>query len=169
MKVTSRLGFGSSIFIYLPTAETIFRRNRPERTVLKVVPSGSETILLVEGDLTLREKIANGLSRFGYKVIEASSGAEAKLLSRDWDGRIHLLIADALMPSVGGPDLARTIRMQRSDTKVLYISADSEVSVVSYGLSTTNTYLITDKFNAEHFAERVRETLDMKSMSKGAS
>lgn len=168
LKVTSRPGFGSSVFIYLPSAETLTRRQRPEKTVLKIVPTGSETILLVESDLTLRETIAKGLAHFGYRIIEAASGNEARELSRDWEGRIHLLIANALMPNVGGPDLARTIRMQRSDTKVLYVSAGPAEAVIRYGLSAENTYLITDTFNAEHFAERVRELLDAKSMSMGA-
>lgn len=168
LKITSRPGSGSSVFVYLPTAETLTRRRRPEKTVLQIVPTGSETILLVESDFTLRQTLSKGLARFGYRIIEASSGAEAREISREWEGRIHLLIADALMPNVGGPDLARTIRMQRSDTKVLYVSSEPEESVIRYGLSLGNTYLVSDAFDGEHFAQRVREVLDTKSMSMGA-
>ena len=168
LKVTSRPNFGSSVFIYLPTAETLERRQRPEKTVLKIVPIGSETILLVESDMVLRQSLSKGLARFGYRIIEASSGQEAKEISLELEGRIHLLIANALTPTVGGPDLARTIRMQRSGTKVLYVSPEPEEAVVRYGLSPANTYLISDAFEAEHFAERVREVLDTKSMSTGA-
>ncbi len=169
ISVVSEPNGGSSFLIYLPSAEAIQHRKLPEKTVLKIVPTGSETILVVEGDERIRATVAKGLARFGYRILEAVSGAEAKEMSHNWEGKIHILVADALMPSVGGPDLARAIRMQRPETKVLYISAEAEEKVIRYGLSTSNTYLLADTFNAEHFAEKVRQILDTKTMSAGMS
>ena len=169
IRVTSLPNEGSSFLLYFPSAEMAEGRKYPEKTVLKIVPTGSETVMIVEGDDRLRATLAKGLARFGYRVLEAVSGSDAQEMSRNWKDKIHLLVADALMPSIGGPDLARSIHMQRPETKVLYITAEPEENVIRYGLSTNNTYLIADTFNSEHFAERVRQVLDTKTMSAGAS
>ncbi len=169
IRVTSSLNEGSSFFLYFPSAEMAEGRKYQEKTVLKIVPTGSETVMIVEGDDRLRATLAKGLARFGYRILEAVSGNDALEMSRNWTDKIHLLVANALMPSIGGPDLARSFHMQRPETKVLYISAEPEENVVRYGLSINNTYLIADTFNSEHFAERIRRVLDSKSMSAGAS
>ena len=169
IRVTSTLNEGSSFLLYFPSAEMAEGRKSPEKTVLKIVPTGSETVMIVEGDDGLRATLAKGLARYGYRVLEAVSGSDALEMSRNWKDKIHLLVANALMPSIGGPDLARSIHLQRPETKVLYITAEPEEKVIRYGLSINNTYLIADSFNSEHFAERVRRVLDTKSIAAGAS
>ncbi len=169
IRVTSSLNGGSSFLLCFPSAEMGEGRKYPEKTILKIVPTGSETVMIAESDEQLRATLAKGLARFGYRVLEAVSGSDAKEMSGNWKEEIHLLVANALMPSIGGPDLARSIHMQRPETKVLYISAEPEEKVMRYGLSNNNTYLIAGTFNPEHFAERVRQVLDTNSMSAGAS
>ena len=169
LAVTSKVDHGTSFLLYLQRGAHAERPMESMRTVLKLVPKGSETVLVAESDEILRNAITRGLSQFGYTIIEAVSADDAIQRSKQFDGKIHLIVANAFSPTIDGPALSQTIRMERSDARTLYITTEPEDSVVRYGLSVSNTFIVGSKFDAEYFAEKVREVLDVKSMSVGAS
>ena len=169
LSVTSRAGEGTSFLIYLQRGNEVATSAETKRGVLKLVPKGSETVLVAESDEILRNAITRGLTQYGYTVLAAVSAEDAVQRSKQHEGKIHLLVLDAFAPSIGGPALSQSIRLERQDARTLYITTQPADQVVRYGLSPSNTFVVGNKFDAEGFAEKVRELLDVKSMSVGAS
>ena len=99
-----------------PTSVTLRRASRlttPTYGCDAAVPraetkSGSETILLVEDDVAVRELVQRVLSRHGYTLVVAAPGKEALQLTTTMSRTIDLLLTDAVMPGISGPSLAVT-------------------------------------------------------------
>lgn len=83
----------------------------------------SGTIMLVEDEPATGAILGRALLRAGYRVIEASNGAEALWLSDRHQADIDLLVTDIVMPVMAGPELATELTRRRPGLKVLYISA----------------------------------------------
>jgi CheY-like chemotaxis protein len=89
----------------------------------------SRTILIVEDEAVIRYILHIVLKRMGHLVLEAWDGAEGLTLSRKFNDRIDLVIADVRMPRMDGPTMVRHLQAERPGTKVLFISGDSTESV----------------------------------------
>src|SRR5690606_14740253 len=105
--VYSEPGRGTTFKIYLPAVE-LPAQTRSTRT-LPVSARGTETILLVEDDDMVRKLIEAILTDNGYKVITAHDPATALQFAASYNGKIHLLLTDVVMPGMGGPQLAREL------------------------------------------------------------
>jgi PAS domain S-box-containing protein len=120
LRVSSTPGRGSRFEVWLP------RKNAPGASSATAVdttrPRGSETILLVEDERAVRELTARALRRAGYQVIEATDGAEGLARATEPTTHIDLLVSDAVMPTMGGPELARRLRLDRPALRVLFVS-----------------------------------------------
>ena len=86
------------------------------------MPRGTETVLLVEDEEGVRDLIREWLAGHGYHVLAATNGLEALDVAARADGRIDLLVADVVMPQMGGPALAQRLLALRPDLKVIYVS-----------------------------------------------
>src|SRR6185503_9254232 len=75
IKIYSELGRGTSVKIYLPLQAGAAAEAPPSERA--ATPSGGETILLVEDDAQVRNVVHGMLTRLGYKVVLADSGASA--------------------------------------------------------------------------------------------
>lgn len=82
-------------------------------------------MLLVEDQQTVRRLVSRILRGQGYHVLEACHGAEALRICREFDGEIHLVVTDVIMPQMGGKELARRLAGERPETRILYISGYS--------------------------------------------
>jgi two-component system, cell cycle sensor histidine kinase and response regulator CckA len=87
------------------------------------------TILVVEDEALIRDILHIVLKRMGHVVLEARDGAEGLTVSRDFNGRIDLVIADVQMPKVDGPTMVRLLQAKRPGMKVLLMSGCSAESV----------------------------------------
>ncbi|HVQ40521.1 MAG TPA: ATP-binding protein, partial [Pyrinomonadaceae bacterium] len=119
--VYSEVGRGTTFKIYLPAVESTVAKvtaglENPE--LLK----GAETVLLVEDEEVVREMATEILRENGYHVIEAKHPQEALTMSKQYDGIIHLMLTDVVMPQMSGRDLAEQLTPLRPDMKVLYMS-----------------------------------------------
>jgi CheY-like chemotaxis protein len=123
--VSSRVGVGTTFEIFLPAIQQMpmpAASPRAEATVL----GGSENILLVEDDATVRLLTRRMLEAHGYRVWEAASGREALGVWRGLTGRIDLLLTDIVMPDgVSGRELADQLRAQTPELKVIFTSGYS--------------------------------------------
>jgi len=125
---------------------------------------GSETILLVEDDETMRALTRRLLVARGHTVLLASQGEEALRLAQRHDGRIHLLVTDVVMPGMSGRDLADRIVALLPGTKVLYLSGYTDDAIVRHGVLEPGVAFLQKPFTADALARKVREVLDTGSL-----
>jgi PAS domain S-box-containing protein len=119
--VYSEPGLGTAFKIYLPrTGEAV----HSEKPIADLVESfhGTETILLVEDNESVRELARTLLADSGYAVLEAECPDKAIEIARQHSGPIHLLLTDVIMPGMNGPALARNLAPLRPEMRVLYMS-----------------------------------------------
>ena len=157
IRTSSELGQGTTFEIDFPRVDEPVAAFPPRPGPRSV---GKETVLVVEDDVFVRELACEFLSQNGYTVLTAGSGAEALHLSNRHPGSIHLLMTDVVIPGIGGGELAQHIRLQRPDTKVLFVSGDSDCSVHRKGILEPGIEFLQKPFTRDVFLHRVRALLD---------
>ena len=121
---------------------------------------GTETILVVEDETTVRELARELLELNGYSVLEAAHGQEALRVCRSHDGPIHLMLTDVVMPHMNGHELAETLAPLRPGMKVLYMSGYSEDAGVLRDILVSKTTFLRKPFTPDALAEKVRALLN---------
>ncbi len=152
--VRSEPGRGTTFDVYLPPVEQPIE-NAPGAPESPGVEAGSETILLVEDDASVRGLARRALERYGYRVIEAGNGREALDVMRRHEGVINLLLTDIVMPEMGGRRSAEHVMLARPGIKVLYMSGYSGAEQPA-----EREALIQKPFTPESLARKVRDVLD---------
>jgi two-component system cell cycle sensor histidine kinase/response regulator CckA len=122
--------------------------------------SGSETILLVEDEQSLRDLTRGLLVQSGYTVLETSNGSEALKIAHEHPGNIHLLLTDVVLPGISGSELAEKIVRRDSGAKVLFMSGYTAYAVAAQGILETGTFLLQKPFDPAALRNKVREVLD---------
>ncbi|HEX7087476.1 MAG TPA: response regulator [Vicinamibacterales bacterium] len=121
---------------------------------------GTETILVAEDEDGVRSLTREVLEKYGYTVLEASNGEEALSLSDRYQGRVHLLLSDVVMPRMGGPELAQALLRKRPDMKVLYMSGYTDHPMVRRGVVDAGVAFLQKPFTPTSLVSRVRELLE---------
>jgi len=121
---------------------------------------GSETILLVEDEDLVRQVAGRILARYGYTVLEAASGLDALVVSREHPGPIHLMLTDVVMPGMSGLETAENLKPQRPEMKVLFMSGHTENTIVHHGVLDPGVAFIQKPFRYNVLAQKIREMLD---------
>jgi PAS domain S-box-containing protein len=155
----SEEGQGTTFKIYLPRAE----RTNDEplaAPLVRGVPVGNETILLVEDQAEVRSVARAALTRQGYTVIEATRGDEALDIVLHDPAPIDLLLTDVVMPGMNGRALASLIVAQRPAIRVIYTSGYTEHAIVDHGVLEMGVAFIQKPFSPEGLLRKVREVLD---------
>jgi CheY-like chemotaxis protein len=155
----SELGRGSTFKVYLP--RLLDPDLEPHISVHEGPASGgTETILVVEDDETVRQVAARMLKKEGYQVLTASSGGEALLICEEHPGEVHLLLTDVVMPRMGGRELADRLRKVRPDMRVAFMSGYTEGTILHHGSVESGTVFIAKPFERNVLKQKVREALD---------
>ena len=157
--VASQSGSGSTFTIYLPRQSSAVALSHSP-VAAPPLPTGRESILVVEDDQAVRELILNLLHQQGYDVVESSDGDEALRIVQQRLKAIHLLIADLVMPRLGGSELAQRLTLQRPGIKILYISGYSDDSVLQREGLPAGADFLRKPFTPEALSHKVREVLD---------
>jgi two-component system, cell cycle sensor histidine kinase and response regulator CckA len=150
---------GSTFKVYFPRIE----KDRPETSIPQVQDSeytGSETILVVEDEMAVRTLAIRILKERGYHVLEAPGGSEALRISKEYEGVIHMIVTDVIMPGMSGKAATAQIKIERPDIKVLYISGYTDNAIVHHGILDSNLAFLQKPFSVEGLARKVREVLD---------
>ncbi len=155
--VYSEPGHGSVFKIYLPVVEDHGAEERASDH--RPSPTGTETILLVEDEPSVRQIITSTLKGLGYAVLSAGRGTEAIHLAEMHDGPVHLLISDVIMPEMGGRQVAASLHASRPNLKVLYISGYTNDAVVRHGIMHDEVAFLQKPFTPHSLARKVREVL----------
>jgi two-component system cell cycle sensor histidine kinase/response regulator CckA len=154
--VASELEKGSALSVFLPAISGTVERRVSDRH-LGEADSGTETLLVVEDQRSLRSAIARALKDLGYRVLEAGDPNEALREAAAHDGAIDLLLTDVVMPHMRGPELARRVVESRPGLKVLYMSGYPDDTLLDRGVS-----FLAKPFSPDLLGRKVRELLDGK-------
>jgi two-component system, cell cycle sensor histidine kinase and response regulator CckA len=154
--VSSEIGKGTTFKIYLPRVDelAVIEHRDAETPIVR----GSETILLVEDEESLRVLIAGLLESNGYKVLQASEGEEAIKLVKE-NGPMHLLMTDVVMPGMSGSELANTLRASVPDFKLLFISGYTGDLISQHGVIETDATLLEKPFTRHTLLSKVKVVL----------
>ncbi len=121
---------------------------------------GTETILVVDDEESLRSVIVDLLRQLGYQILSATSGHEALELAGEYPGKIDLLLTDVVMHPLPGPDLAEKLIRTRPEMKVIFISGYANPSLAPDGVLKPGTILVNKPFTMKILSAKLREVLE---------
>src|SRR4030042_6109297 len=119
--IYSEKGKGTTFKIYFPRVDEPLEEVK-EKVIGEELPRGRETILVVEDEEVVRRLAVRILRGQGYKVLEASNGADSLMICKEQEGLIDLILTDVVMPQMGGRQLVEQLRQLCQDLKVIYMS-----------------------------------------------
>ncbi len=157
IEVHSRLGHGTTFYIYLPRATDL---GKPAPMPVAGAGAGNETILLVEDDDRVRALVSNMLRKNGFTVLLASAGDQALEIAARHRGHIHLLLTDVLMPGLNGRMLAERLTATRPEARVLFMSGYSDDDILRLGVKKNAAHFIQKPFSVDALVHKIRETLN---------
>ena len=124
--------------------------------------TGSETILLVEDEESLRRMAARVLTKHGYTVLQAASGLDALRMLEQHPGEIHLLVTDVVMPGMDGRELAGKVRDRRPDIRMLFTSGYTEDAILHRGIEAARVAFLQKPYSPATLAGTIRKVLNSK-------
>ena len=157
--VESQEGVGTTFRIYLPRAWQVASplHHSPVREAPR---RGQETILLAEDHEGVRDMARRVLENAGYTVLTACNGQEALQLANSYEGTIHLLLTDVVMPDLSGKALAEQLTQTRTGLRVLFMSGYTDNTIVHHGVLDDGVTLLPKPFGPAELARKVREVMD---------
>lgn len=158
IRVYSEPGLGTTFKIYLPAVrETPLPHRVPN---VDKAPSGTETLLLVEDEASVRGLTVLALQMNGYTVLAASNAQDAQLLAEKHGPEIALLITDVIMPGMGGAQLATLLQQRFPGLRVLFLSGYTDDAIVRHGILHEKVAFLQKPYSPQALARKVRDLLD---------
>lgn len=159
LQLYSEEGKGTTVRMYLPRSDLAAGSDEPE-AVQTAVPTGSETILLVEDDDLVRRYADLQLQSLGYTVIQSANGADA-LDHLERRGEVDLLFTDMVMPGqLDGIELAREALSRRPELRVLYTSGYTDKAFFDRSRLHPEVPFLAKPYQRSSLAQKVRDALD---------
>jgi CheY-like chemotaxis protein len=157
----SELGIGTTFRVYLPVLEgaeaaraVVAGATTPE------LPTGRETILVVDDEEAIVELGRRSLEGLGYRVLAAGSGEEALEVFRRHRGEVDLVLLDLGMPGMGGPRCLKALKDLDPQVRVIIASGYSANGAVREFLRDGAVGYLGKPFRLKDLAQKVREVLD---------
>jgi signal transduction histidine kinase len=156
--VASELGSGTTFRIFLPRSEA------PQAVAAEAgvegMPEGTEYILLVEDDSSVRRLSKELLVRLGYSVTEAASGRAGLALGTDDSRHFDLALCDVILGDMSGPAVAEALSALRPSIRVLYMSGYPDEAIVRTGVLEEGKPFLQKPFTPMQLSKKIREVLD---------
>jgi len=160
LRLYSEVGLGTTVKIYLPRHHG--KPDQPEEEqARRQLPraEGSETVLVVDDEPTIRMLIGDTLSELGYQAIEVGDAASG-LKVLDSDAEIDLVVTDVGLPGgMNGKQMADIARTKRPGLKVLFITGYAENAAVSNGHLEPGMQVMSKPFAMDQLAARIRSII----------
>jgi signal transduction histidine kinase len=158
LHVYSEVGHGTVFRIYLP--KFIPSDEAAVISEKAVLPTGNETILIVDDDDIVRFMASSILEKLGYKTLQADNARVALELLKIEHKKVDLILTDIIMPGgMSGIDLVTQIRKHYPNIKVLFTSGYSEHAIPEQQLP-AGEELVSKPYRAEVLAQKIRKILD---------
>ncbi|MDP3063121.1 MAG: PAS domain S-box protein, partial [Chloroflexota bacterium] len=156
----SELGVGTTMNIYLPRMRGAQQVPTARQTLARL-PTGSETVLLVEDEVSVKDLAARALRQQGYTVLTASDGAEAlRLVESDPNMKMDMLLTDVVMPEMGGKELDEKLTALRPGLRVVYMSGYPEDAIAHQGELEDGVIFVQKPISIATLVQTVRQVLD---------
>jgi signal transduction histidine kinase len=162
IEVQSEVGRGSNFTVYLPR---LAQSAAPAPADAKTgpAPRGTETIMLVEDEPSVRHLAVHVLRSQGYNVLSASNGQEGLRVAQNHKGMpLDLVITDVIMPRMGGRVMAEWLKATFPDLKVIFTSGYTDDAIVQHGVLEAGVDFLPKPYTPSSLAHKVREVLDPK-------
>jgi two-component system cell cycle sensor histidine kinase/response regulator CckA len=159
--VSSEMGKGTTFRIYLPIISEEIKEAHGTRAAGSP-QGGTETILLAEDEVTVRELHKMILEGAGYRVVEAVDGQDAIDKFMEHTADVDILVTDVVMPKIDGKSLYEEIRKRRPDMKVLFISGYAKDVIVERGILDEKFSYLSKPVKSFELLTLVRDILDRK-------
>jgi signal transduction histidine kinase/ActR/RegA family two-component response regulator len=156
--LSSEVGHGTTFRIYLPRAEA--PQVKPDDSGVEKMPEGTEHILLVEDDPSVRRLSKELLVRLGYSVTEAASGRAGLALGSDDTRHFDLALCDVILGDMSGPAVAEALMALRPSIRVLYMSGYTDEAIVKTGVLDEGKPFLQKPFTPMQLSKKIREVLD---------
>jgi len=127
---------------------------------MSVAPGGTETVLLVEDDESMRKLTRRCLADHGYTALDVQNGEAAIRTASQYDGRIHLLLTDVVMPGISGRHLAESLAVSRPEMRCLYMSGYTADLIAKHGVLEPQVALLEKPFTQDALLRQLRKILD---------
>jgi two-component system, cell cycle sensor histidine kinase and response regulator CckA len=160
IEVQSGLGTGTTFKNYFPQADEPLS---PPALTAKGSPlsRGTETVLLVEDEPSVRHLACNILELQGYTVLRANNGQEGLRITRqNKGGLIRLVITDVVMPQMSGTVMAEWLRATYPDLKILFTSGYTEEAIGQHGVLEPGVAFLPKPYTPASLTLKVRELID---------
>ena len=157
--VYSEVGHGTIFRVYLPRVGKAVQTAEREPSETEEL-RGSETILLAEDSESLREMAEEYLKSIGYTVLSAVSGEKALQLAKDFEGPIHLLLTDVVMPEMSGPELANQLASLRPGLMIIFTSGYTDDAIAHQGILDPEVAFIQKPYRPKALAKKIRQVLN---------
>ncbi|MGI9592742.1 MAG: PAS domain-containing hybrid sensor histidine kinase/response regulator, partial [Myxococcota bacterium] len=148
---------GTTFTIYLPRSAAAPDPAHAHPVVKNL--RGTETVVLVEDEETVRRLLTRYLEEHGYPVLAAASAVEALRAVRRHEGPIDVLITDVRLPKMDGHALAERLRWDHPGLSVLFVSGFSEDEFAPHALADEEHAFIQKPFSPPHLLHRLRALL----------
>jgi two-component system cell cycle sensor histidine kinase/response regulator CckA len=116
--------------------------------------------MVVEDNETVRDMARSVLQRYGYSILDVPDGEEAIRVSEQYEGYIHLMVTDVVMPGISGRMLAEKLADKRPKMKVLYMSGYTDDTIFHHGVLDKEIFFLQKPFTPKNLARKAREVLD---------
>jgi signal transduction histidine kinase/ActR/RegA family two-component response regulator len=155
ISVYSEVGHGTTFKVYLPALEKTVPVASPQSPGAAV--KGAGTVLFVEDEPALRTLAVQSLKKLGYTVLEAGNGLEALAVVERHPAKIDVVVADIVMPRMGGPEFVEKLRAKRDDFAVIFMTGYTEASVLENAKIKSGAVVLNKPFSAEVLAAKINE------------
>jgi PAS domain S-box-containing protein len=162
----SELGHGTTFKIYLPRVDAPIEDLEKTWSPLEAL-NGTESILLVEDNVQVRELTTTMLRRLGYRVLVAADGKTALSILKNERPTIDLLFTDLVMPEMSGRELGEQVLGLCPDIAVLYCSGYTEDTFLRLGLASEHLQFIGKPFTLQQLGRKVRQAIEERRNSTG--
>jgi two-component system cell cycle sensor histidine kinase/response regulator CckA len=160
--VYSEVGKGTTFKAYFPRVE------QPLAVAAKMIqtgplPRGTETLLVVEDEPSVRHLARGVLENLGYEVLSASNGQDALHVVREHTGSpIRLVVTDVIMPLMGGKVMVEWLKTTYPDLKILFTSGYTDDAISQHGVLDEGVEFLSKPYTPATLARKVRELLDIR-------